>query len=246
MTITVTPITLPQLTTAEVAGTGVFDVLMRSVNAQIDLEFKAGRIKGAEYATVYLGSLQSVLSASIQFLLQKDKATLEAELVKAQVALATEQGLLIGVQIQETEAKTAQLAQQTLLGVQQTANALLEGQVLTAQKCKLQAEYDATLAGKLKIDKEAELLGWKTVTEKAQTLSVGVDDNSVVGKQKALYGAQTAGFTRDAEQKAAKIMVDTWNTRRMTDDATVADGTNKLNDATVGAAVTKLLAGIGA
>lgn len=302
MTIAVTPITLAQLTEAQVAGTGVFDVLMRSVNAQLELEFKAGRIKGAEYATVYLGSMQSVLQTSLQFLLQRDKATLEAELVKAQVLQATAQTALVDQQIAQsvkqaalleqqrvnladelatavkqrakldqevtnltsvkalTDAQAAQSTQQTtnlvsekasidaktLLTTQQKDNAIIEGTVLTATTCKLQAEYDNLLAMKLKTDKEADLLGWKTTTEKAQTLATGVDDNSVIGKQKSLYGAQTAGFTRDAEQKATKIMVDTWNTRRMTDDATMADATNMLNDATVGRAVNKMLAGVGA
>ena len=73
-----------------------------------------------------------------------------------------------------------------------------------------------------------------------------MDDNSVIGKQKALYGAQTEGFTRDAEQKAAKLMVDSWNVRRTTDEGTVADSTNMLNDAAVGRAVNKLLSGVGA
>jgi hypothetical protein len=70
--------------------------------------------------------------------------------------------------------------------------------------------------------------------------------DSVVGRQKALYQAQTDGFTRDAEQKAAKLLVDTWSVRRTTDEGTVADGTNMLNDATVGRAITKLLDGVGA
>jgi hypothetical protein len=89
-------------------------------------------------------------------------------------------------------------------------------------------------------------LNQKKVTERAQTVGDGVDDNSVIGKQKLLYAAQTSGFTRDAEQKAAKLLVDSWSVRRTTDEGTVADGTNMLNDATVGRAVNKLLAGVGA
>jgi hypothetical protein len=68
----------------------------------------------------------------------------------------------------------------------------------------------------------------------------------VLGKQKLLYAAQTNGFTRDAEQKAAKILVDSWNVRRTTDDATVADSNNMLNDVTIGRFVNKLAAGVGA
>ena len=74
------PITLPDLTTAAVSGTGVFDVLMRAAKGHLDCEFAANRIKGPEYAQVYLGSLTQVLQTSVQFLLEKDKAKLEGYL----------------------------------------------------------------------------------------------------------------------------------------------------------------------
>lgn len=253
MTITVTPVTLPDLTTAALAGTGVFDVLMRSMKAHLESEFNKNRIKGPEYSTVYLGSLQAVLNSSLQFLLQKDKATLEAELVRAQIALAAQQLLneqvqlaILQAQLTKIPAEVAQITAQTALTTQQTINAVQERLVLIATECKLKAEFDLLVLSKEKTEQEKLLLLWKVNTEKAQTLSMGVDENSVIGKQKSLYAAQTGGFTRDAEQKVAKIMVDTWNTRRMTDEGTVADGTNQLNDVTVGRAVSKLLAGVNA
>jgi len=198
---------------------------MRANKAHLEAEFAKNRIKGSEYATVYLGSLQSVLQTSVTFLLQKDKAYLDADLVRQQIL--------------QSRAQTALLVQQTL-------NAVVEGEVFVATQCKLKAEFDLIVLTKDKVVQETALLLWKTYTEKAQTIALGVDADSVVGKQKALYGAQTSGFARDAEQKATKLMVDTWNVRRTTDEGTVADGVNKLNDASVGSAVTKLLAGIGA
>jgi hypothetical protein len=118
--------------------------------------------------------------------------------------------------------------------------------VLTAQKCKLEAEYDVLLEQKLKTIAETALLNQKKVTEQAQTSGTGVDADSVIGKQKGLYTAQTDGFARDAEQKAAKVMGDTWNVRRTTDEGTVADGINMLSDVNVGRAITKLLDGVNA
>ena len=118
--------------------------------------------------------------------------------------------------------------------------------VLTAQKCKLEAEFDVLLEQKLKTIAETALLNQKKVTEAAQTSGTGVDVDSVIGKQKTLYTAQADGFARDAEQKAAKLMVDSWNVRRTTDEATVADGVNLLADVNVGRAVTTLLAGVNA
>ena len=77
-TIHVDPITLSDLTIAQINGTGVFDVLMQAANEHLQQEFKLGRIKGAEFATVYLGSLEHVLRESVNFLLQKDKQVLDA------------------------------------------------------------------------------------------------------------------------------------------------------------------------
>lgn len=228
----IAPITLAELTTTTLNGTGVFDVLMRANKAHLDDEFTKGRIKGPEYATVYLGSLDTVMNAALQFLLQKDKISLEAQLLEQQV-LKSQQEVL-------------QIQAQVALLTQQKANAIIEGTVLTATECKLRAEYDVLILTKDKTAQETNLLLQKVVTERAQVTALGVDADSVVGKQKALYSAQTAGFTRDAEQKAAKVMVDSWNVRRTTDEGTVADGLNMLNDAAVGRSVGKLLNGVGA
>lgn len=213
-----TPITTDQLTEATLAGNGVFDTLMRANKAHLDAQYDQGRLRGPEYAQVYLGSLQAVLAAATQFLLAQQKTSAEVALVEAQ----------------------------RLLVEQQTANAVAENAVLVAQECKLRAEYDVTILNKALVTAQTSLTNQKTASEKAQTISVGVDADSVIGKQKTLYQAQTDGFKRDAEQKAASLLVDTWKARRMTDEATVADGTNLLNDATIGRAITKVLAGVGA
>ena len=317
------PIVLEDLTTGVVSGSGVFDKLMQVTRAHLDVEFDKNRIRGAEYSQVYLGQLTQVMSTSLQYLLQKDKVSLEAELLEAQLLIAKQQaanlviegqnlllqGQLLAAQKQNldverdfTIAKTANTVQQTQnlvaekaniilqgpiltqqklnlvaeglriseqtkqltqqtknllnqdlhqveqtkLVVQQTVNAITENTVMVATKCKLQAEYDVLLETKLKTAQETTLLGQKTQTEKAQTVGAGVDVDSVIGKQKNLYQAQTDGFKRDAEQKAAKLLVDSWNVRRTTDSGTVADGNNLLNDATVGRAVKQMLAGVGA
>lgn len=122
----------------------------------------------------------------------------------------------------------------------------LEVDILQAQLCLLQSQYDASRAQVLKTESETDLMKQKIITEKAQTMELGVDDNSVVGKQKKLYEAQTKGFSSDAKQKAAKLVTDTWSTRRMTDDGTSANTVNKLDDATVGRVMEALLTDIGA
>lgn len=183
-----TEVTLDKLTTANVAGTGVFDVLMRSVKTQLDAEYQANRIKGSEYSTVYLGALQAVLTTSFQFVLTQEKTNLEISNLQ-----------------KELELKEQQL---------------------------------------LRTSKEIEVLEQKRLTELAQVNGTGVDADSIVGRQKALYLAQSEGFTRDAEHKAAQLLIGTWNIRRTT-DAADADYDNHLNDVSIGAVVTKLCDGIG-
>lgn len=271
---TIAPITIAQLTQAEVDGTGVFDVLMRATKGHLEQEYNKNRIKGGEYATVYLGSLEHVLRAALQFLLEKDKNLYEAELIRAQVLLAEAElaKTLVDTQRLEVEVLKAQaelvilqlnatkipaeivlltaqaglVTEQAGLVTEQTANAVVERTVLQAQKCKLDAEFDVLQAQKIKVAGETTLLAQKTATEKAQIDELGVDLDSVIGRQKALYKAQTDGFSRDAEQRAADIMVKTWNVRRTTDEGTIADGTNMLNDVTIGRSINKLLQGVGA
>ena len=102
------------------------------------------------------------------------------------------------------------------------------------------------MAQVLKVGGETSLLTQKTATERAQTSPTGVDDNSIMGRQKLLYQAQTDGFKRSSENAAAKLLVDSWAVRRTTDEGTVADTNNKLDDATIGRAVNKMLTGVGA
>lgn len=276
---TITPVVIGDLTKAELSGDGVFDILMRANKAHLEDQFTQNRIKGPEYSTVYLGSLTQVLNAALQFLLQKDKLALEAQLIEQQILLAQvevqkaqaelaiitaslpkvaaeialleqqklnlqDELLTSAKQRLKLEQETANLLTQNGLIAQQTANAVIEATVLTAQECKLRAEYDVLILNKDKTIAESTLLAQKVVTERAQTVAAGVDADSVIGKQKNLYSAQTAGYSRDAEQKAVKILIDTWSVRRTTDEGTVADATNKLDDVTIGAAVTKMLAGI--
>lgn len=235
----VVPITLDQLTTAKVDGTGVFDTLMTAMTAHLDREYTGQRLKGQEYAQVYLGTVTAMLTNAVAFLLQKDEAAYKAALVAAQLEL-------IQLEIAREELTRGLLEAQTRKVTQETANLVLEGDNLVAQNCLLKAQYDLTMMNKLQTIAQTSLVQQKIATEKAQTTEVGVDANSVIGKQKLLYQAQTDGFARDAEQKALKILVDSWNVRRTTDEGTEANATNLLYDSTIGRLVTKAVTGVGA
>jgi hypothetical protein len=66
-------------------GTGIFDILLEKMEKRIQEQYEAGRITGSDFATVYLGTVQSVLQSSIQFLLNKDKAAMDAAIAEATV-----------------------------------------------------------------------------------------------------------------------------------------------------------------
>ncbi len=81
-------------------GTGIFDVLMKAVNENIEIQYDKGRIKGADYAQVYLSSMQAVISQSIQYSLQE-------KLQEAQID-KIDDGVLTGVKQREVmDAQTA-------------------------------------------------------------------------------------------------------------------------------------------
>lgn len=269
-----TAITLNDLTTGATDGTGVFDKLMAACKAHLEDQFRTGAIKGTDYATVYLGLVQGAMQTGLQFLATNQKIDLEAQLLQKQIDLAQSQidqakaqTDLVRAQIAAADsdrdlavARAAQVRAETLnvpkqgqlldaqvaLSAQQKLNAVQEGKNLVAQECLLKAQFDGTLQTTLKSAAETDLLKQKVVTEKAQTLELGVDANSVIGKQKTLYQAQIDGFKSDRLNKGAKLLVDTWNARRMTDDATSANSTNMLDDSAVGRAVKAVLTDMGA
>lgn len=182
---------------------------------------------------------------------EKLKSEAEVRVLDQQVLNSQQQVLLTKNQVRLTDQQVLASVQETYLTeqkvrltAQQVLNSVVENTVLVAQECKIRAEYDLTLKTVTKTQQEIDLLAQKTATEKAQTTGGGVDPASVLGRQMALYGAQADGFLRDAEQKGTKILVDTWNVRRTTDDGTVADAVNKLYDTSIGRAVDKMLAGM--
>lgn len=271
---------LSHLTEVDTSGAGAFDVLMRGVKSHLDEQWKENRLRGPEYATVYLGMMQAAMSTASSFILAQQQSNLDAELKRKQLLLADRELVKAATEIEHIKAQTLEVNARKDLLVQQRANAAAESANIPKQGALIDAQRDVQVqqkfnlvaqenqskaeklfieartanaakeglvldASKAKADSEKLLLDQKTATEKAQILSAGVDADSIMGRQKGLYLAQADGFKQDAVQKAVKILVDTWNVRRTTNDGTVADGTNKLGDAEIGAFVTKLAQGIG-
>ena len=209
----VAPLTIDDITSGSVTGTGIFDKLMATVAAQLQSEFQADRITKSDYGQVYVSALNATLAQAIQFLLTKDQAAIQAATLVTQLELLELQKAQLQLQNEKLALEKLQTEQQTLL---------IASQVLT----------DAAQRG---------LIEQKTITETAQTQDGYA---GIVGQQKALYAAQTTGFTRDAEQKAAKLALDILATQLSTDDSMTVENTN-MHPAAIGAMVQKLCDGIG-
>ncbi len=128
--------------------------------------------------------------------------------------------------------QTAQTTAQTAQVTYTTAN------VLPAQVALTTAQADSA-------DAQTALYAQKTTTELAQAVTTPASD-SVMGVQNALMKKQIDSYSRDAEQKAAKLLIDTWNTRMTAhpDDTNFTEF-NRLRDVDIGSAVDKMLDGIG-
>ena len=69
----------------EWSGSGVFDKLMHAINGNILVQHESGRIKGPEYAQVYLGSMQTAVVEAMKFMLTKEQIAKDLDLKQAQI-----------------------------------------------------------------------------------------------------------------------------------------------------------------
>jgi hypothetical protein len=146
------PVVVGDYTEETLAGTGTFDVMMRSVKSHIKEEYNQGRIKGPEYSTVYLGALNSVMQTSLQFLLSRDKLTLEnAQLELANIKISKE-NLLLDEQIKILYAEYFKVSKETDLIVKQIEQLTATIAVANAEELKINAD-------KLRIDAQTTLFG---------------------------------------------------------------------------------------
>lgn len=72
-------------------GTGVFDIIMKAANENIKIQNQTSRITGAEYAEVYLGTMQSAIAEAMKFLLNKDQIIKDLEVKQANIDLLNRQ-----------------------------------------------------------------------------------------------------------------------------------------------------------
>ena len=72
-------------------GTAVFDVLVRIVNENLKIQYDAGRIKATDYAQAYIGGLQTCLTESMKYIMQKDNLIKDEAVKQANIDLLNRQ-----------------------------------------------------------------------------------------------------------------------------------------------------------
>lgn len=222
-------IDVEDITTGGLNGTGDFDILFRTMATHLDAEFSKNRLRGTDYATVYMGTAQMVMSESIKFALSKHGAELNAASTLASI-------LKIEADTALAEEQLAKLRAETKLIEQQTLNAVTQNNVMLQQIAKLVAE--------------TELTGLKGKTEIAQTVNVAVDEkdhtDGIIGAQRRVYRAQHEGFNRNAEQQLAKLMADAFNVQYTTlDGLDIVPADFNLGSQDVAAVMEKAAEGVG-
>lgn len=106
MAITTTKLDVKDITNGRIVndtwvGTGIFDELLVAVNTNIELQYSKGRIKGTDYANVYLGAMQSVLQQSIQYSIAERETEARIDLIRQQILTEVENTTLVKAKAEE-------------------------------------------------------------------------------------------------------------------------------------------------
>jgi len=207
-------ISIDDLTTGALDGTGVFDKMMASVDKHIQREFKDGRINADEYAKVYTQVMGGVLSNATQFVLTKDSARWAAIQAQMQARVAEVQATKALVELASTKVEAAKIvydmqtsgAQYALTKVN-VANAEAQHCLITAQTKKEEYMNEHVLPITLaqeqhKLNKtlplQTQLIEEQVEKEYAQTMDTRTDGLTPVG---GVIGQQKASLELDVQTK---------------------------------------------
>lgn len=128
-------------------GSGIFDVYMRAGMVHLETQYKASRIKGSDYATAYIATIQLMMTEANKFVIAEFEANMKAKMFGYQLATIKYDALIKESQAKESEAKVDLLCQQVaeLKANGAQDRALKAAQIQTQAK---QAElYDRQIKG---------------------------------------------------------------------------------------------------
>jgi len=211
-------IPLSEVTTGTVDGTGVFDVLMRTVSAHVRAEYSSGRITGSEYSKVYINSIQAALGAGIQFVVQRDGAlwqaiTAQAAVIAAKVSLEATKIEYLNTQMRARNLQAEYALTKIKLSNEDAAYGVSKYNLETMLPEQLNA-----LLEQIKLTKE------QIEVQRAQTVNNRTDGTivaGIMGKQKEVFTEQINLTKEQIEVQRAQTL----NTR--TDGITIVGSVGK-------------------
>lgn len=192
------PMTVDSLTTEVVGGSGVFDKMMKAVNAHLTDQFEKGRITGGDYAKVYLGSVQTVMQQAIAFLVAKDRTFLENLQLKETLKLTQLQSVRALADIELARAQI-QIAQFT--AVKTKLDAYTARNQYALSKMALVTGYNGVLASEVQV----KLVGEQYETQRAQTRETNSDGDPIEGILK---------YEKQLKQAQAKLVTEQYESQR--------------------------------
>lgn len=233
----VEPLTIDQLTSGDITGSGVFDTIMRGLKAQMVEEYQKNRIIGAEYTKLMIAAIDGAMSASVQFLLGKDQSFWGAQAAQigaltAVTTFETAKMQLATAKFQALNAKADFALTKMKLSTESASYCTAQYQldhILPLQATQLQSQIDASAAQTAvlgfnlsdMLPAQKALVLEQTESQRAQTLDTRLDGTAVtgvLGEQKLLYQQQIISYQRDAEVKATKLFTDAWITMKTIDE----------------------------
>ena len=189
-----------------------------------------------------------------QLVIEQDKLKQDTKISDAQLTLAQSK-LSNEIKISDAQLKVAQdkLAQDTKISDAQLTLAQSklshETQLLDAQVEQLSAQVNLANKELVLKDKDLALKEKQVALAEAQLKAAeaqykdtvdGQPIGGVLGRQMKVYDAQAKGFKDNALQATAKIMVDTWNIRRQTDEGLPITNESNLYDGNIDNAIAEM------
>jgi hypothetical protein len=229
----------------------LINAIMADLRSHLDYEFKEQRIRGTDYSKVFLASMEFAMSNSTQYLVGMALASAQKAKIAAEIAVLELEKEKLRFQIDyvlpmelkklENESLLLELEREKLryqidyifpLEVKklefEAERLRLEGQRVLNEANEIAARIPLTNAQTRQILETLPYTIEKTAAEanlvRAKYMSELVQPD-INRKQVELLEQQRRGFIRNAEQQAAKIIVDTWSVSKSVDeDYPVPDG----------------------
>lgn len=200
------------ITSKQVDGTGIFDVMMSGFAAHLEDQFKKGYISQSKYADVYVALTQVAMQNAVQFALGKDQAFWAAARAQADAITAKVNNEAVRIQAMTGRAQYA----------------LTKIQLAKEDSAFAQSEFQLEEI----LPKQAMLVSEQAEAQRAQTMdtrsgvfpSGGGPVEGLLGQQKALYAQQVQSYKEDVKLKAAKVFMDTWVTQKTISESTEPSG----------------------